>query len=137
MQLVTVDDVLTMMGDTSSLGEKGEVEKLVAAVARLFSPGDDDYPYLAYPTGYSGDVNKVGRRCYASDVFRSKRSFAEELLLMYVYMGEVQHPATRELLYRRRPNFDIFFCSSCSGLFQTLLVRVTLSLGSLGNFSDL
>lgn len=59
MQLVTVDDVLTMMGDTSSLGEKGEVEKLVAAVARLFSPGDDDYPYLAYPTGYSGDVNKV------------------------------------------------------------------------------
>lgn len=58
MQLVTVDDVLTMMGDTSSLGEKGEVEKLVAAVARLFSPGDDDYPYLAYPTGYSGDVNK-------------------------------------------------------------------------------
>eukprot|EP00904_Undaria_pinnatifida_P000180 jgi/Undpi1/10162/HiC_scaffold_28.g12615.m1 len=58
MQLVTVDDVLTMMGDTSSLGEKGEVEKLVAAVARLFSPGDDDYPYLPYPTGYSGDVNK-------------------------------------------------------------------------------
>ena len=60
IQLVTVDDVLTMMGDTSSLGEKGEVEKLVAAVARLFSPGDDDYPYLAYPTGYSGEVNKVG-----------------------------------------------------------------------------
>ena len=60
MQLVTVDDVLTMMGDTSSLGEKGEVEKLVAAVARLFSPGDDDYPYLPYPTGYSGEVNKVG-----------------------------------------------------------------------------
>ena len=60
MQLVTVDDVLTMMGDTSSLGEKGEVEKLVAAVARLFSPGVDDYPYLPYPTGYSGEVNKVG-----------------------------------------------------------------------------
>ena len=59
MQLVTVDDVLTMMGDPSSLAEKGEVEKLVMAVGRLFSPGDDDYPYLSYPTGYSGEVNKV------------------------------------------------------------------------------
>lgn len=59
MQLVTVDDVLTMMGDTSSLAEKGELDKLVAAIGRLFSPGDDDYPYLSYPTGYSGDVNKV------------------------------------------------------------------------------
>lgn len=59
MQLVTVDDVLLMMGDTSTLGEKGELEKLVMAVGRLFSPNDDDYPYLEYPTGWSGDINQV------------------------------------------------------------------------------
>ena len=80
MQLVTVDDVLTMMGDTSSLGEKGEVEKLVAAVARLFSPGDDDYPYLPYPTGYSGDVNKVRRLYTPLDVLLSKAAW--QLLLV-------------------------------------------------------
>lgn len=56
---MTVDDVLLMMGDSSVMGEKGEVEKLVMAVGRLFSVGDDDYPYLPYPTGYSGDINKV------------------------------------------------------------------------------
>lgn len=59
MQLVTVDDVLAMMGDTSKLGEKSELEKLVMAVGRVFTLNDDDYPYLSYPTGYSGDVNKV------------------------------------------------------------------------------
>lgn len=61
-QLVTVDDVLLMMGDSSVMGEKGEVEKLVMAIGRLFSVGDDDYPYLPYPTGYSGDINKVSTK---------------------------------------------------------------------------
>lgn len=68
MQLVTVDDVLTMMGDTSSLSEKGELEKLVMAVGRLFSPNDDDYPYLDYPTGWSGDISQVTKKCWCSRV---------------------------------------------------------------------
>ena len=59
MQLVTVDDVLTMMGDTSNLGEEGELEKLIKAVGRVFSTNDGS-DYIPYPTGYSGEVNKVG-----------------------------------------------------------------------------
>lgn len=64
MQLVTVNDVLEMMGDTSSLAEKGELEKLIEAVGRVFSTNDgSDYiPYptgYSDPTGYSGEVNKV------------------------------------------------------------------------------
>lgn len=61
MQLVTVDDVLTMMGDTSNLGEQGELEKLIQAVGRVFSTNDGS-DYIPYPTGYSGEVNKV-RAC--------------------------------------------------------------------------
>eukprot|EP00903_Cladosiphon_okamuranus_P018578 g17101.t1 len=57
MQLVTVDDVLMMMGDTSNLGEKGELEKLIEAVGRVFSTNDGS-DYIPYPTGYSGEVNK-------------------------------------------------------------------------------
>ncbi|CAM9276543.1 unnamed protein product [Pylaiella littoralis] len=57
MQLVTVDDVLTMMGDTSNLGEKGELEKLIEAVGRVFTTNDGS-DYIPYPTGYSGEVNK-------------------------------------------------------------------------------
>ncbi|CAM9730636.1 unnamed protein product, partial [Ectocarpus fasciculatus] len=57
MQLVTVDDVLTMMGDSSSLAEKGELEKLVEAVGRVFSTNDGS-DYIPFPTGYSGEVNK-------------------------------------------------------------------------------
>ena len=65
MQLVTVDDVLEMMGDTSNLGEKGELEKLIEAVGRVFSTNDGS-DYIPYPTGYSGEVNKVRARKYPS-----------------------------------------------------------------------
>eukprot|EP00752_Nemacystus_decipiens_P004691 g4279.t1 len=57
LQLVTVDDVLEMMGDTSNLAEKGELEKLIEAVGRVFSTNDGS-DYIPYPTGYSGEVNK-------------------------------------------------------------------------------
>ncbi|CAM9782012.1 unnamed protein product [Ectocarpus sp. 12 AP-2014] len=57
MQLVTVDDVLTIMGDSSNLAEKGELEKLVEAVGRVFSTNDGT-DYIPFPTGYSGEVNK-------------------------------------------------------------------------------
>lgn len=63
MQLVTVEDVLTMMGDTSNLGEKGELEKLIEAVGRVFSTNDGS-DYIPYPTGYSGEVNKVRTRAF-------------------------------------------------------------------------
>lgn len=63
MQLVTVDDVLMMMGDTSNLGEKGELEKLIEAVGRVFSTNDGS-DYIPYPTGYSGEVNKVRVSAY-------------------------------------------------------------------------
>ncbi len=51
-----------MMGDTSNLGEEGELEKLIKAVGRVFSTNDGS-DYIPYPTGYSGEVNKVGVLC--------------------------------------------------------------------------
>lgn len=68
MQLVTVDDLLTMMGDMGKVAEKGELEKLVMAVARIFSVNDDDYPYLDYPVGWSGEINKVNLKRFALNV---------------------------------------------------------------------
>lgn len=82
MQLVTVDDVLGMMGDTSNLEEKGELEKLIQAVGRVFSTNDgseyiaiDDPEYIPYPTGYSGEVNKV-RAHKNIDIIRDTETLA-------------------------------------------------------------
>ncbi|CAM9441887.1 unnamed protein product [Discosporangium mesarthrocarpum] len=58
MQLTTLEDVLEKMQDLPGAKEAGELEKLVTAISRIFSKGDDDYPYLDYPMGYSGEVNK-------------------------------------------------------------------------------
>lgn len=57
MQLQTVNDVIEMMGP--SMSEPGELEKLVMAVQRVFTLNDDDYPYLSYPTGWTGEINQV------------------------------------------------------------------------------
>ena len=85
MQLVTVDDVLEMMGDTSNLAEKGELEKLIEAVGRVFSTNDGS-DYIPYPTGYSGEVNKVRRRTHANKQARefgdSFRAFATAVVSM-------------------------------------------------------
>lgn len=70
MQLVTVEDVLTIMGDSSSLAEKGELEKLVEAVGRVFSTNDGT-DYIPFPTGYSGEVNKVRGWCVLRETARA------------------------------------------------------------------
>ncbi|CAM9297874.1 unnamed protein product [Choristocarpus tenellus] len=56
LQLVTISDILEQLQAGSQ--EPGELEKLVMAAGRVFQLNDDDYPYLPYPTGYSGEVNK-------------------------------------------------------------------------------
>lgn len=60
VQLTDVRGVIfrleTLLGPKDS--KQTTVEGIVASVARLFSVGDDDYPALSYPTGYSGDTHK-------------------------------------------------------------------------------
>ncbi|KAG5188770.1 hypothetical protein JKP88DRAFT_233986 [Tribonema minus] len=58
LQLANVDDLLRQLEGSHAEKQSGAVNDIIKSVARLFSKGDDDYPMLSAPTGYSGDSHK-------------------------------------------------------------------------------
>eukprot|EP00611_Tribonema_gayanum_P000627 TRINITY_DN1045_c1_g1_i2.p1 TRINITY_DN1045_c1_g1~~TRINITY_DN1045_c1_g1_i2.p1 ORF type:complete len:144 (+),score=38.14 TRINITY_DN1045_c1_g1_i2:173-604(+) len=58
LQLATVDKLLHDLEGSHAEKQSGAVNDVIKSVARLFSKGDDDYPMLSAPTGYSGDSHR-------------------------------------------------------------------------------